>query len=64
MKGGRGIGGTHKDTAVCGNIRKAVVDSANAAIIQTTWCVTIVYLVIWKINRIGVIYAGEARRFA
>lgn len=55
--------GTHKDTAVGGNTRKAVVDSADTAVIQITWAMAIVYLVIWKIDGIGVIYAGEASRF-
>lgn len=48
---------THKDTAVRGHICKAVINSANAAVIQTTWCMTTVYLVIWKINSIGVVDA-------
>lgn len=54
---------THKNTAVRGHIRKAVVYSANAAVVQTTWSMTIVYFVIWKIHRVGVVYAGETGRF-
>ena len=55
---------THEDGPVRRNVREAVVDGAYTIIVQRAGRVSVVDLVVWEIDSVGVVDVGKAGRFA